>query len=61
MRAVISIGIYKKRNSNHQLLVAAIFPDLKMILFWSINYIHLILDKSEILATIYILLFTMEN
>ena len=61
MRAVISIGIYKKRNSNHQLLVVAVFPDLKMKLFWSINYMHLILGKSEILGTIYILLFTVEN
>ena len=39
---VFSIGIHKECKSNHHLLLLAIFHDLKMTQFWSVNYICLV-------------------
>ena len=32
-------SIYENHNSNHNLLVLALFPDLEVMQFWSINYV----------------------
>ena len=39
---VFSTAIYKKRNSNHYLLLLVIFHDLEMIQFWPVNHICLV-------------------
>ena len=53
-------SVYKNFKYNHHLLFLAVFPDLKMVLFWSVNYksssvnYNFILDMSKILDNIYI-------
>ena len=56
----LSFSFLKNLKSNHHLLFAAIFPDLKMLQFWFVYYIRqfcklfYFLDMSEILDNIYI-------
>ena len=53
-------GVYKNLKSNHYLLFLAIFPDMEMLQFWSVNYTF-ILDTSEILGNIYICVFLLNR
>ena len=59
LRAFI-IGIHKKCQSKHYLPFLAIFHDLEMTQFWSVNNICLVyklkflLNMSEILGNIYV-------
>ena len=37
--SILVFSIYKNLKSKHHLLILAIFPDLEMLQFWSVNYI----------------------
>ena len=53
-------SIYENHNSNHNLLVLALFPDLEVMQFWSINYVcqicnlHLLFWTCPKFSTIFI-------
>ena len=37
--SVFTVSVYKNLKSHHHLLFPAIFPDLEIIQFWSLNYV----------------------
>ena len=50
---VFIIGIHKKCQSKHYLLFLAIFHDLEMTQFWSVNNICLVYKLKFLLGNIY--------